>query len=67
MNAQQFFILSSYTLLVLSIIGFFLGVFGVWPKGEPKVILAISWLALVFSAFGNIISAQVNKKVDNGS
>lgn len=65
LNAKAF-IATSYVLFLGSIIGFLLGITGIYPQGEPPVVLAISWLALVFSAYGNIISATVNKKIDKG-
>lgn len=65
MSLAKLFIVTSYGLLLFSFIGFFLGVFGIFPKDEPVVILAISWLALIFTAFGNIVSAIVNKKVED--
>jgi hypothetical membrane protein len=64
MNISKLFLITSYGLLIFSTVGFFLGVLGIFPKDEPVVILAISWLALIFTSFGNIVSAIVNKKVD---
>lgn len=58
------FIICSYGMMLFSVVGLVIGVVGIYPKHEPKVILAISWLALLFSAYGNIISSQVNKKVE---
>lgn len=59
--SDKAFVVVSYVFLIFSVVGFFLGVFGIYPKGEPIIILSISWLALVFSSYGNIISSRIKK------
>lgn len=48
--------------MVVNVVLFLTGVIGV--ESLILVTLILSWLALTFSAYGNVISAQVNKKVE---
>ncbi len=38
-----------------------------WAADEPKFVLGLSWLALILTSWGNIISAQVNTQVQDAS
>ena len=60
---DDIWIVFSWILFLGSLIG--------WPvsqltfaRSEPPTILALSWLAIVVSAMGNLIVAYVNKRVD---
>lgn len=34
-----------------------------WAHGEPQFVLGLSWLALILTSWGNIISSLVNTEV----
>lgn len=59
--SDRAFVIASYVFLIFSMIGFTFGILQIYPKGEPAVILGISWLALVFSSYGNIISSKIKR------
>lgn len=70
MFSQEAFIKTSYYMLGISIVGMIINValyisHIIDSKALILVTLILSWLALTFSAYGNIISSQVNKKVEN--
>jgi lipoprotein signal peptidase len=63
MNAARAWVVFSYVLLVVCLIG--------WPvsaltfaRREPQTVLGLSWAALIVGAMGNVIAAQVNRKVE---
>lgn len=68
--SQRAFIVASYAMMAVSVVGMVINLVLYQTKiidtaGLIEVTLILSWLALTFSAYGNIISAQVNKKVEN--
>lgn len=68
--SQKAFIQTSYYMMGVSVVGMILNVtlyifHVIDSKALILVTLILSWLALTFAAYGNIISAQVNKKVEN--
>lgn len=68
--SQKVFIRTSYWMMAVSVVGMVVNVALYLIKiitvaDLILVTLVLSWLALMFSAYGNVISAQVNKKVEN--
>lgn len=57
-------IIVSYAMMLGGLIGLILGLFKIVAKDEPPIVLAISWLALVFAGYGNILTSIVNRKVE---
>lgn len=67
-------LMKSGTFQIRLSIAMLVGCLGIWPiacntfaKDEPPFILALSVLALAYSAYGNIISSLVNKEVQAAS
>jgi hypothetical protein len=56
-------IIVSYTMMLGGLIGLILGLLKILAKEEPPIVLAISWLALVFAGYGNILTAVINKNM----
>jgi hypothetical protein len=54
------------TLLVLCVLGWALSLL-VFAKSEPPFILSLSWIALILTSIGNIISSLVNVEVQAAS
>jgi len=52
----------SWICLVVALVGWPVSAL-TWARDEPAFILGLSWLALVLTSYGNIVSAQVNKEV----
>lgn len=68
--SQSAFIQTSYIMMGVSVVGMVLNValyltHVITVADLILVTLVLSWLALMFAGYGNIISAQVNKKVEN--
>lgn len=68
--SQAAFIQTSYVMMAVSVVGMVLNValyltHIISVADLILVTLVLSWLALMFAGYGNIISAQVNKKVEN--
>jgi hypothetical protein len=38
-----------------------------WARSEPQFVLGLSWLALILTSWGNIISSQVNSEVQESA
>lgn len=62
--------MTSYIMIAISVVGMAINVALYLTKVITEadlilVTLVLSWLALTFAAYGNIISAQVNRKVEN--
>lgn len=54
----------SIAIIVGSLIGWPVSALSV-AKEEPQIILAISWLALIFSGYSSLVAALVDKKLDD--
>lgn len=62
-NAADAWVVFSWALLGVCLLG--------WPisaltfaRHEPQTVLGLSWAALIVAALGNVIAAQVNRKVE---
>lgn len=50
----------AWTIIIGSLIGWPISAFTV-AKGEPPILLAISWLALTFGGYGALVAAIADK------
>jgi hypothetical protein len=64
---MRWYVALGWALLILSLIGWPLTQFTI-ARDEPPVVLALSWLAIILTAVGIIVSAYVKRDQDgNGS
>lgn len=61
------FILVSYAMIAGGILVDALAWFKVIAATEPPLVVHLSTFALIFSGYGNVISAQINRKVEEGN
>jgi hypothetical protein len=65
-RSPKFQLYLNSTLLVVAIAGWPLSALS-WARSEPQFILGLSWLALILTSWGNLISSQVNKEVQEAA
>lgn len=63
MTKSTLILVLSLVMLIGAIIVDMLAWFQIIAKDEPKVVLHLSTFALIFSAIGNVLTANVNKEV----
>lgn len=58
------FVLTSYGMIIIGLTLDILAWCKLIAANEPPLVVHLSTFALIFSGYGNIISAQINKKVE---
>ena len=66
LKSPQFQLYLNCSLLITALCGWPLSAF-TWARDEPQFVLGLSWLALILTSYGNIISSQVNKEVQDAA
>jgi hypothetical protein len=65
--SAQAFIIVSVLMIAIGLGLDLLAWFHLIAKSEPPLVVHLSTAALIFSGYGNIISSQINKKVEGNS
>jgi hypothetical protein len=64
-NAARIQLALAWIMLVGSVAGLIASLAGVVGQDEPRLVLALSWIALIYAAFTAIFAAGVRRKQED--